>query len=53
MQGLVLRGYGKHPYSGNLFLQVNDAAGARAWLATLCDRVTTADAPVQGRRSTS
>ena len=43
VQGMVLRGYGKHPHSANLFLRIDDGARARAWLATLCDRVTTAE----------
>ena len=43
VQGMVLRGYGKHAYAANLLLQVDDAAAARAWLATICDRVTTAE----------
>lgn len=43
VQGMVLRGYGKHPYAANLFLQVDDAASARAWLATICNRITTAE----------
>ncbi len=42
VQGIVLRGYGKHPYSASLLLQVDEAAQARTWLASACDRVTTA-----------
>jgi Dyp-type peroxidase family len=49
VQGMVLRGYGKHPYSANLFLQVDNAATARAWLATICNRITSAErAKVRG-----
>ena len=37
VQGMVLRGYGKHPYATNLLLQVDDAArpepGWRPWRA--------------------
>jgi Dyp-type peroxidase family len=43
VQGMVLRGYGKHPYATNLLLQVDDAAGARAWLATVASRITTGE----------
>jgi Dyp-type peroxidase family len=42
VQGIVLRGYGKHAYAANLFLQVDDAKAACAWLGTICDRITTA-----------
>ncbi len=42
VQGMVLRGYGKHPYSANLVLQVDDAAAARAWLSQAWERITTA-----------
>jgi Dyp-type peroxidase family len=42
VQGMVLRGYGKHPFATNLLLQVDDAAGARAWLANIASRITTA-----------
>ena len=34
VQGMVLRGYGKHPYATNLLLEVDDATAARAWLAS-------------------
>jgi Dyp-type peroxidase family len=43
VQGMVLRGYGKHPYSTNLLLQVDDAAGTRAWLGTIASRITTCE----------
>jgi Dyp-type peroxidase family len=43
VQGMVLRGYGKHPYSTNLLLQVDDAPAARAWLAKIASRITTAE----------
>jgi Dyp-type peroxidase family len=43
VQGIVLRGYGKHAFSVNIFLRVDDAAQAKAWLASSADRVTTAD----------
>jgi Dyp-type peroxidase family len=43
VQGMVLRGYGKHPYSANLLLQVDNATAARTWLTALCDRITTAE----------
>jgi Dyp-type peroxidase family len=43
VQGMVLRGYGKHPYAANLFLQVNDAEGARTWLGAIWTRITTAE----------
>jgi Dyp-type peroxidase family len=43
VQGVVLRGYGRHPYSAHLFLQIDHGAQARAWLASICERVTTAD----------
>ena len=43
VQGVVLRGYGKHPYAANLFLQVDDAAQARTWLGATCDGIMTAE----------
>jgi deferrochelatase/peroxidase EfeB len=43
VQGIVLRGYGKHAYAANLLLQVEEPTSARAWLATICDRITTAE----------
>jgi Dyp-type peroxidase family len=42
VQGMVLRGYGKHPYSAILLMRIDDGAGARAWLQDLANRVTTA-----------
>ena len=46
VQGTVLRGYGKHPYSATLLLKVDDAEKARAWIAAALDRITTADRAV-------
>ncbi len=46
VQGMVLKGFGKHPYSANLLLRVDDAAQARAWLASAAGRVTTAQKAV-------
>src|SRR5579863_5107785 len=43
VQGLVLRGYAKHQYSTYVFLQVENGPQARAWLASICDRITTSD----------
>jgi Dyp-type peroxidase family len=42
VQGLVLHGYGQHPYTGNLLLQIDDAPLARGWLTALLPRITTA-----------
>jgi Dyp-type peroxidase family len=42
VQGMVLKGYGKHPYSATLLLRIDDATQARAWLASAVTRVTTA-----------
>ncbi|HEY2154774.1 MAG TPA: Dyp-type peroxidase [Isosphaeraceae bacterium] len=42
VQGMVLKGYGKHPYSANLLLRIDDAARARGWLASASSRVTSA-----------
>ncbi len=42
VQGIVLRGYGKHPFTANLFLTIDDPKQAREWLANAADRVTTA-----------
>jgi Dyp-type peroxidase family len=47
VQGMVLRGYGKHPYGANLFLKIDDAAAARTWLAALSGRITTGDRAVE------
>jgi Dyp-type peroxidase family len=43
VQGLVLRGYGKHPYSANLLLQIDDSALVRKWLLSVSHRVTTSE----------
>jgi hypothetical protein len=42
VQGLVLHGYGQHLFTGNLLLQIDDAALARGWLTALLPRITTA-----------
>jgi len=42
VQGLVLYAYGRHSYTGNLLLQIDNAALARGWLTTLMPRITTA-----------
>ncbi len=43
VQGLVLRGFGKHAFSAALLLRISDPVAARTWLAAACSRITTSD----------
>lgn len=44
IQGLVYRGYARHPYAGFLLAQLHDTGPARAWLAEVRRQVTPASA---------
>ncbi|HJQ24099.1 MAG TPA: peroxidase [Blastocatellia bacterium] len=43
IQGVILRGYKHHPYSKYIFLQIEDAERARAWLSRVIADVTTSE----------
>ena len=45
IQGLVGRGYGKHPSASYLLLEVESPALARRWLAEQVERVHTCEHP--------
>lgn len=46
IQGILLSGYLHLPHSSYLFLHLNDAAAAKAWLAEIIPSVTSAKYPV-------
>lgn len=43
IQGLILSGFGKLPYSNYILLQIEDAVRVRKWIHKLIPHVTTAD----------
>ena len=51
LQGLLLYGYGNHPYAAYLFVRVGDRTRAKDWLAALAPRITHADADRKRRTS--
>jgi Dyp-type peroxidase family len=51
IQGLLLHGYARHPYAAFLFLTIQDAAAARAWLRNIIPQIHAAvDVPPEQRK---